>query len=579
MNSENSKRTTSQNIFSHVIKVDNHELRRPDVFYVGLNKKGRIYITRLIKEHGGIVLSEPVGHNVISLVDDRSKPSAAAPSVYSIQYVVDCVNSGKRLDLESYRINAPRTPGPKRGSKTKNSGSLNAKLTSPDQRNQKESTNVQIEAPHQTAILVDSEDDHPVKGSKILSNKIPNKQGTIEQTNDKQVQNCNNENDRPWSEEENEELRECIRNIITILERKKINLENIFNERLWVTLEEVDFFPTGRSSSECCRQAFKHKDLVLDGKTTNYQSYQVMPNVTHSMKEKNLEDNEEKEKEVVGSAKNVDQDSDVGNVTSPEMISKEMPKDRAKQNGSNINIQKNKRHLYSHQADENTEKHREEYRDNDIHPLKETPLSKALHGHSPPERGPSEGKTSVRPGKQRSEHLQAHRNQPLNQDDHVEEVSSSQETQEPTSLVQQKEHGNPRVGVPRRQRSNPTTPRRRDSNQMHVEDTPVALDHDQHITKKRFPHQEIKHLNKSLRRKTTNKSLNQGDNLKPSQRVSSHDRPFKRQPKNKSQLRIFLLVRDIACEARVSEKHAFQALRQAKGDPNRALRVLQREKR
>lgn len=53
--------------------------------------------------------------------------------------------------------------------------------------------------------------------------------------------------------------------------------------------------------------------------------------------------------------------------------------------------------------------------------------------------------------------------------------------------------------------------------------------------------------------------------------------PFKRQPKNKTQLKIFRIVKSLAKRSNVSEKNAFRALRQERGNWKKALQVL-REK-
>eukprot|EP00178_Gracilaria_changii_P023132 TRINITY_DN695_c0_g1_i1.p1 TRINITY_DN695_c0_g1~~TRINITY_DN695_c0_g1_i1.p1 ORF type:complete len:607 (-),score=76.94 TRINITY_DN695_c0_g1_i1:2959-4779(-) len=81
-------------------------IRRPLYFYVGLNKLGRIPVERLIKQHGGQIVSHPqAAHtHIIYLIDPLSKPDADGPPVYSVHFVQQCIDVGHLLDLDRYRI-------------------------------------------------------------------------------------------------------------------------------------------------------------------------------------------------------------------------------------------------------------------------------------------------------------------------------------------------------------------------------------------------------------------------------------------------------------------------------------------
>ncbi|CAN8076003.1 unnamed protein product [Agarophyton chilense] len=98
--------TDPSEIFSRPINLDTHQIRRPLYFYVGLNKFGRVPIERLIREHGGEVVSDiKKGQSrVMYLIDPLSKPSLNGPQVYSVHFVHDCIKAGKLLDIEHFRI-------------------------------------------------------------------------------------------------------------------------------------------------------------------------------------------------------------------------------------------------------------------------------------------------------------------------------------------------------------------------------------------------------------------------------------------------------------------------------------------
>eukprot|EP00177_Eucheuma_denticulatum_P003766 GFKZ01006812.1.p1 GENE.GFKZ01006812.1~~GFKZ01006812.1.p1 ORF type:complete len:742 (-),score=118.56 GFKZ01006812.1:1383-3608(-) len=108
-------------IFTRPVAIDGHTLRRPDVFYIGLNKRGQASVAHQIVENGGKVSQTPgqAGSHIICLVDANARPARDSREVYSVDYIVDCVKQRARLDLTKYRLFPPRTPGPSRLSNSK----------------------------------------------------------------------------------------------------------------------------------------------------------------------------------------------------------------------------------------------------------------------------------------------------------------------------------------------------------------------------------------------------------------------------------------------------------------------------
>lgn len=107
--------TSTTRLFVRPIKVGNLTVKRPLVFYVGLNKVGTAATARLIREHGGAVVAHPgaEGSNVVPLIDPQSKTRKNCRTAYSIAYVAACVKEKKLLDLEEFRLKPSKTPGPK----------------------------------------------------------------------------------------------------------------------------------------------------------------------------------------------------------------------------------------------------------------------------------------------------------------------------------------------------------------------------------------------------------------------------------------------------------------------------------
>lgn len=67
---------------------------------------GRVATERLITKHGGKAVSHPgkPGSHIISLIDPLSKPSQRGYTLHSIDYVQSCIDAGKLLELEDFRV-------------------------------------------------------------------------------------------------------------------------------------------------------------------------------------------------------------------------------------------------------------------------------------------------------------------------------------------------------------------------------------------------------------------------------------------------------------------------------------------
>lgn len=251
-------------IFKRPISIDGKVVMRPDVFYVGLNKEGRVAITRLILDHGGKVTAQPspTSTNVIALIDPHAKANPDGSPVYSVNYISECVQKGSRLDKELFRIKPQRRPGPNNSSSAKKEHVAALRRSAYLRRNGDASRGLYQKKAGHTAI-----------------NGTPNRQGTSgkieERTNTdlrsknavknaavggadqgkavRDIQHFDAANDS-WTDREDRTLIEVYEDGLSGCKKRELPKNFCDSLQFWSRMEIINILPERRNARECCNR-------------------------------------------------------------------------------------------------------------------------------------------------------------------------------------------------------------------------------------------------------------------------------------------------------------------------------------
>lgn len=239
---------------------------RPDVFYVGLNKEGRVATTRLILNHGGKVASHPgpPGTNIIAIVDPHSKAVPDGPPIYSVNFVSDCVKKGRRLDKELFRIKPQRRPGPNKSSfaikrqlaAVYQSGRLRRDGSHPESPlGKKAGPNVVcggVRNSQDVNAEIGGQEDNDPRSSNADHDAIAD--GMHSAAAAQEVKEANAVDDM-WTAAEDRFLVEVFEDGVLACEKKRHPKEFCRTLRFWSKLESKGILPKRRSTEECYRRA------------------------------------------------------------------------------------------------------------------------------------------------------------------------------------------------------------------------------------------------------------------------------------------------------------------------------------